>query len=65
MVSSRFVMVEMDTMLAASTKNSAVLLAKKRVLQTSKNAGFILQFICVLESQVVECSMGSFYTQRF
>ena len=25
----------------------------------------IIQFICILESQVVECSMGSFYTQRF
>ena len=24
-----------------------------------------LQFICILESQVVECSMWSFYTQRF
>ena len=24
----------------------------------------IIQFICILESQVVECSMGSFYTQR-
>ena len=23
----------------------------------------IIQFICILESQVVECSMGSFYTQ--
>ena len=26
---------------------------------------YIIQFICILESQVVECSMGSFYTQRF
>ena len=25
----------------------------------------MLQFICILELQVVECSMGSFYTQRF
>ena len=25
----------------------------------------VIQFICILESQVVECSMGSFYTQRF
>ena len=25
----------------------------------------LIQFICILESQVVECSMGSFYTQRF
>ena len=25
----------------------------------------IMQFICILESQVVKCSMGSFYTQRF
>ena len=24
-----------------------------------------IQFICILESQVVECSMESFYTQRF
>ena len=24
-----------------------------------------IQFICILESQEVECSMGSFYTQRF
>ena len=24
----------------------------------------IIQFICILESQVLECSMGSFYTQR-
>ena len=23
---------------------------------------FLIQFICILESQVVECSMGSFYT---
>ena len=23
---------------------------------------YIIQFICILESQVVECSMGSFYT---
>ena len=25
----------------------------------------LIQFICILESQVVECSMGSFYTKRF
>ena len=25
----------------------------------------LIQFICILESQVAECSMGSFYPQRF
>ena len=25
----------------------------------------LIQFICILESQVIECLMGSFYTQRF